>query len=87
MQPHVDAGSAGAFGYLWWVARDGVLFPGTVVPEGTYAALGYGGQALVVVSRYDLVIVHRVEPIPEHTEAMEHLGAFIDRVLRARQSD
>jgi CubicO group peptidase (beta-lactamase class C family) len=59
--PYSDAGVSGAYGYMWWVARDGILFPGVVLPRGSYAALGAGGHAVLVIPALDAVVVHRVD--------------------------
>jgi CubicO group peptidase (beta-lactamase class C family) len=59
--PYSDAGTGGAYGYMWWVARDGILFPGVIVPRGTYAALGAGGHKVIVLPALDAVVVHRVD--------------------------
>jgi CubicO group peptidase (beta-lactamase class C family) len=59
--PYSEAGTSGAYGYMWWVARDGILFRGVTVPHGTYAALGAGGHKVVVIPALDTVIVHRVD--------------------------
>ena len=52
-----DYGSG--YGYLWWIARPGI------VPAGTYFAAGYGGQYAFVVPADDLVIV-RLEDRDAH---------------------
>ena len=65
-----DAGLNGAYGYLWWVSRHGLHWPGVLVPEGTYSARGWRGHRLVVVPPLDLVVVLRVDttrPGPEVT--------------------
>ena len=59
--PISDAGINGAYGYLWWVSRHGIHWPGVIVPEGTYSARGIGGHRLVVMPALDLVLVHRVD--------------------------
>ena len=59
--PYSDAGLNGAYGFLWWVSREGIHWPHVIVPPGTYSARGYGGHRLVVVPPLDLVLVHRVD--------------------------
>lgn len=49
------------YGYLWWVAVNGNLFPGVKLPQGTYAAVGHLGKYIIVAPKYDLVIAHAVE--------------------------
>lgn len=49
------------FGYMWWVARDGVLFPNVSLEEVVYAAKGYGGHYLALFPARDLLVVHRAE--------------------------
>ncbi len=60
-QPVSHAGTAGAYGYMWWVERSGILFRNAIVPPGTYAALGAGGHSVTVIPARDTVIVHRVD--------------------------
>ncbi|WP_395672780.1 serine hydrolase domain-containing protein [Inquilinus sp.] len=74
--PYSDAGTRGAYGYMWWVARQGIAFPGAIVPEGTYSAQGAGGHVCVVIPPLDLVIVHRAD-----TETIDGTmkGPTIDR--------
>ena len=38
--PISDAGLAGSYGYMWWVAREGIHFPHVRVPGGTDSARG-----------------------------------------------
>jgi CubicO group peptidase (beta-lactamase class C family) len=59
--PISEAGHSGAYGYMWWVERSGILYPDAIVPPGTYAARGAGGHVLLVVPALDTVIVHRVD--------------------------
>ena len=54
-----DAGSARGYGYLWWTAA-----PGNELPEGSFCALGDGGQAACIIPADDLVIVHLEETPP-----------------------
>jgi CubicO group peptidase (beta-lactamase class C family) len=55
-------GRGPAYGYLWWVAHDGQLFAGTVVPDGSYAAYGMGSQFLLVVPALERVIALLADP-------------------------
>ena len=61
VMPYSDAGARGAYGYMWWLERDGVFFPGVVTPKGSYAAFGAGGHFCMVVPALDMVLVHRVD--------------------------
>jgi len=58
--PYSHAGHRGAYGYMWWLERDGVFAPGCVTPKGSYAAVGAGGHYCLVVPALDMVLVHRV---------------------------
>jgi CubicO group peptidase (beta-lactamase class C family) len=55
-------GRGPAYGYLWWVAHDGQLFAGAVVPDGSYAAYGMGSQFLLVVPALERVIALLADP-------------------------
>ncbi|MGU3575002.1 serine hydrolase domain-containing protein [Brucellaceae bacterium C25G] len=61
VMPYSDAGARGAYGYMWWLERDGVFFPGVVTPKGTYAGFGAGGHFSITIPALDMVIVHRVD--------------------------
>jgi len=50
------------YGYLWWTDPfDGVIAPTLTLPAGSFAALGAGGQYVLIIPTLDLVIVHRVD--------------------------
>lgn len=61
VMPYSHAGARGAYGYMWWLEREGVFFPGVVTPRGSYAAFGAGGHFCIVLPALDMVIVHRVD--------------------------
>jgi CubicO group peptidase (beta-lactamase class C family) len=83
--PYSDAGTRGAYGYMWWISKNGTGFPGVVVPEGTYSAQGAGGHYCVVVPPLDLVIVHRVDTDQKGREVNRfQFGRLLRLILRAR---
>ncbi len=55
-----SAWSGSGYGYMWWIAVDGNMFPGVKLPEGTFAALGSGGHTMLIIPALDTVIVHRM---------------------------
>ncbi|MDF2811517.1 MAG: beta-lactamase [Microvirga sp.] len=82
--PHSEAGDRGGYGYMWWVARQGVAFPGTILPEGSFCAIGAGGHYCLVVPALDLVIVHRVDTdIPTRQVDRFQFGSLVECVLDA----
>ncbi|WP_034945748.1 serine hydrolase domain-containing protein [Erwinia oleae] len=60
-RPISHAGSHGAYGYMWWVTRNGIGWPEAVLPEGSYSAQGAGGHICLVMPALDCVVVHRVD--------------------------
>jgi CubicO group peptidase (beta-lactamase class C family) len=66
----------GHYGYLWWAVGEN---DGSVLPAGSYSAMGQGGQTLSVVPSLDLVIVTMSEP----TEGGNTEMAIPDAVLSA----
>ena len=81
-----DAGQAGGYGYMWWVAVDGKHFPLVNLKEGAFSARGAGGQVLLVVPYSNLVIVHRVDtdaPIRRSFSARQ-LGRLFRLILDAK---
>ena len=55
--PWPDAKPGVAYGLLWWVSTAEWQF-GTTVGFGSYSARGAGGQFLVVLPAYNMVVVH-----------------------------
>ena len=83
--PISEAGNAGAYGYMWWVARAGIHIPGVILPEGTYSARGAGGHKMIVIPAHDIVLVHRVDTDVKGREVKTHQFApLLDLVLAAR---
>lgn len=59
--PYSHAGPLGAYGYCWWLERDGIFVPGVKAPSGSFSACGAGGHYCMVIPSLDMVIVHRVD--------------------------
>ncbi|MBN1441917.1 MAG: serine hydrolase, partial [Planctomycetes bacterium] len=83
-----DAGEAGGYGYMWWIAAGGKHVPGAALPDGSYSARGYRGHYVLVVPQWDLVIVHRVDTFaPSHRVTHEQFGELLRRILEARPEE
>lgn len=79
-----DAGASGGYGYLWWIARNGVHLPGVTLPEGSYSARGAGGHYILNVPALDLVIVHRVNTdIRGRSVSATQFGHLVQLILAA----
>ncbi len=80
----------GGYGYLWWIAADGKHLPGVQIPDGSYSARGSGGQYILVIPAYDLVIVHRFDPAtakPEEEVTPDKFGPLVKLILDARPAN
>lgn len=83
--PYSHAGPEGAYGFMWWIGRDGVLFPGAVVPAGAFAARGYRGHVVLALPEQDIVIVHRTDTDrPGRAVTRWGFDRLLDRLLGAR---
>jgi CubicO group peptidase (beta-lactamase class C family) len=83
-----DTGRSGSgYGYLWWVAVNGNLFPDVKMPEGSYTAIGHLGKYVVVIPALDLVVAHAVEiDYPDRAndlsqEELARIPSFGDREI------
>ena len=82
--PISEAGHSGAYGYMWWVARQGIFYPHVRVPEGTYAAKGAGGHVVLVMPALDAVLVHRVDTDqPGRAVSRAQFGRLLHLLLKA----
>ena len=76
------------YGYMWWVAKDKNKFPHfpfAKLKEGTYSARGAGGHFLVVIPKYDMVFVHRVNTFVEgNSVSSKDFGTLLNMVLEAK---
>ena len=83
-----DARGNGGYGYMWWVATNGVHLPAVRLPEGTYSARGFGGHYILVVPKFDLVIVHRVNTdVRGRVVTPRQFGELVRLILNARTPD
>ncbi|WP_298934241.1 serine hydrolase [uncultured Ramlibacter sp.] len=82
---HSDAGFAGGYGYLWWVAVNGRHLPFVNLPAGSFSAQGAGGHYLLVIPSMDLVLVHRVNTdIRGQSVNARQFGELVRLILEAR---
>ena len=81
-----DAGSAGGYGYMWWVAAGGRHFPGATLKDGSYSARGAGGHFMVVIPDRNLVVVHRVNTdLPGRSVGGLEFGRLLQLILDAKR--
>ena len=87
---HSDATLYGAdgYGYMWWVARDYNKYPhlpGVEIPEGSFSARGAGGHYLLVLPKYDMIIVHRVDTDKRGNTVSEvEMGTLTQMILSSK---
>jgi CubicO group peptidase (beta-lactamase class C family) len=87
-RPRSAAGGDGAYGQLWWAARDGRLLPAATLDSGTFAARGMGPHYAIVIPARELIIVHLANtdtPSPSNWVERDAVGALVMRILRARR--
>ena len=69
-------------GYLWWVPVD-EKSRDMGIPQGTFVATGFGGQRIVVIPRWNTVIVHQVNVIDCIVSVSQtYETSFKDAVIR-----
>ncbi len=87
LRPISMAGDRGAYGYLWWVEHNGKHFPHVELPSGSFSARGFGGHYIVVIPKYDLVIVHRADTDSNPAgikDPSKQFGSLLNLILKAR---
>lgn len=88
---HSDAALYGSdgYGYMWWVARDHNKYPhlpNVDIPEGSYSARGAGGHYVMIIPKYNMVIVHRVDTDkPKGRVSTAEAGTLFNLILQARE--
>jgi len=78
-----DAGFAGGYGYMWWVAADGRHLLNVLLPDGSFSARGYRGHFLLVVPQWDLIIVHRFDTFRPQGQVSDTEFGFLVRLILA----
>jgi len=69
-------------GYLWWVPIDKQARE-MGIPEGTFVATGFGTQRIMVIPRWNTVIVHQVNVIDCIVTVMQkHETSFKNAIIR-----
>ncbi|MFC7704433.1 serine hydrolase domain-containing protein [Plastorhodobacter daqingensis] len=76
-----DAGLHGAYGYMWWLERDGCGLPNVVLPAGTYSAVGAGGHYAIVMPARNAIILHRVDTDRGDAVSRFEFGTLLARIL------
>ena len=86
---HSKSGFGPGYGYLWWTDFiDDVFAPSVHLPEGSFFALGDGGQYAMVVPALDLVVVQRGDrDINKVGPSMRDVGRLLWLVLKAEGYD
>ena len=85
--PYSDVGGRGGYGYMWWVAANGKHFPSVKLPDGSFSARGNGGQYILVIPQFDMVIVHQRNTAVRHESiGGREFGQLVRRILNARIS-
>lgn len=77
-----EAGTHGAYGYMWWLEREGCGLPHVVLPQGTYFALGAGGHYGMVVPTHRAIVIHRVDTDRGDVVTSFEFGRLMADILR-----
>lgn len=81
-QAHSAAGSGVGYGYLWWVAKGWLL--GNKLDAAAFRADGHGGQFVVVIPEYKLVVVHLANFDRSKIDSRAQFGQLLGYLLAAR---
>jgi CubicO group peptidase (beta-lactamase class C family) len=81
-RPHVDLGGGRGYGYLWWSAAAHAPGDRLRADVPLYYASGLGGQYIIVLPAYELVVVHRAARV-DHGIDHGRMGEILDVVLEA----
>ncbi len=87
-RPRTDLGRGRGYGHLWWTYAAGSM-PGTPALDrhDCFAAIGTGGQLVLVVPGAELVFVHRGDTDNEREVPGSVVWSLAERVLAARTGE
>ncbi len=73
------------FGYMWFVGLDRTHVSTKLLGHTRFAAIGSGGQEMIVVPEWDLVIVHNVdnERSPDSNVTDPQLGQLVKMIVES----
>ena len=77
-----EAGYQGAYGYMWWLEREGCGLPGVVLPRGTAWGLGAGGHYAMIIPDRDAIVIHRVDTENGASVSKFEFGRLMARILQ-----
>lgn len=77
-----DAGPRGAYGYMWWLERDGCGLPNVVLPKDSYMAIGAGGHYALVMPERQAIVLHRVDTDRGDTVSGFQFGSLLAAILQ-----
>ena len=55
-----DLATSSGYGFMWWIQTNAAAHPEFRIPDGTFTAIGAGGQYLTVIPQIETVIVNLV---------------------------
>lgn len=77
-----EAGTHGAYGYMWWLERAGCGIPNVVLPDGSYFAMGAGGHYALVMPALNAIVLHRVDTEKGDRVSDFQFGALLAAILQ-----
>lgn len=77
-----EAGTHGAYGYMWWLEREGCGLPHVELPRGAYFALGAGGHYGMVLPEQRAIVIHRVDTDRGDVVTPFEFGRLMTEILR-----
>ena len=77
-----EAGHQGAYGYMWWLEREGCGLPHVILPKDSYYALGAGGHYGLVMPSLEAIVVHRVDTEAEEVVTRFEFGRLLADILQ-----
>lgn len=84
-RPYSRSGFGPAYGYLWWTGTsDDTGISRVRLLEGSFFALGAGGQYAFIIPADDIVVMHRVDRDQQLAEpGMSMVVLLLDMILTA----